>query len=71
MGKRYVVHLYKRNIHAKNHVDWIKIEVTTEVQSLPVQLDARILLTGIPDPAGFFEKNFLHFSIPYFIMIGI
>ena len=35
-GKRYVVDLYKKNIHAKNHVDWIKIEVTTEVQSLPV-----------------------------------
>ena len=62
---------YKRNKHAKNHVDWIKIKVSTEVSSLPVQLDARILLTGIPDPAGIFEKKILHFSIPYFIMIGI
>ena len=31
-------------------------EVSTEVQSLPVELDARILLTGIPDPAGIFER---------------
>ena len=32
MGKKYVVQIHKRKEHTKNHIDWIKNEVTGEVQ---------------------------------------
>ena len=31
MRKKYFVQIYKRNQHTKNHIDWIKNEVTREV----------------------------------------
>jgi hypothetical protein len=31
MGKKYVVHIYKRKKHAKNHVDWMKNKGSIEV----------------------------------------
>ena len=30
-GKKYVVQIYKKRLHTKNHVDWKKNEVPREV----------------------------------------
>ena len=30
-GKKYVVHIYKSNNHAKNHVEWMKTKESIEV----------------------------------------
>ena len=30
-GKKYVAQIYKRKLHTKTHIDWIKNEVAREV----------------------------------------
>ena len=49
------VHIYKIKLHTKNHVDWIKNEVTGEVYSL---------LYSIPDTVDIFDflKMFEQYS---------
>ena len=52
MGKNNVVQIYKRKQHTKNQKNWLKKEVTRDVQNLLV---TRILVASIPNPVDYFE----------------
>ena len=55
-GKKHVIQIYKKELHTKNHIDWIKnIKVSQISLKVDVQPDTRILVTCIPDPVDILE----------------
>ena len=48
----------KRSISTKNLIDWNRKKSISRGSKFSVQLDARILVTGIPDPERKFHRFF-------------